>query len=97
MSAATLALMALTSYQAMAIPGDVNSALSGMTSKIKNIFETATTVMYAIAAIAGIIGAITLYQKWNTGDPNTNKLVGAWFGAAIFLGLAATFLKAVFF
>jgi uncharacterized membrane protein YeaQ/YmgE (transglycosylase-associated protein family) len=92
---ATAALTAVAGYRAFAA-GDVNAAFSKVTSTLKPIFDTATTVMYLVAGIAGLIGAVILYQKWNSGDPNTGKLVGAWFGAAIFLTLAAAFLKAVF-
>jgi uncharacterized membrane protein YeaQ/YmgE (transglycosylase-associated protein family) len=90
-----LLIAALTSDRAVAA-GDVNAALNKVASSLKPIFDTAATVMYLVAAVAGLIGAVMLYQKWNSGDPNTGKLVGAWFGAAIFLTLAATFLKAVF-
>jgi len=72
------------------------SALNTVTTDLQGIFDVVTKVMYAVAAIAGLIGAITIYQKWNSGDPNTNKLVGAWFGAALFLAVVATFLKAMF-
>jgi uncharacterized membrane protein YeaQ/YmgE (transglycosylase-associated protein family) len=76
--------------------GDVTKALNSLTTSITGIFDAATKVMYAVAAVAGIIGAIMLYQKWNSGDPNTGKLVGAWIGAAVFLGLVATFLRTMF-
>jgi uncharacterized membrane protein YeaQ/YmgE (transglycosylase-associated protein family) len=88
-------LFSLTCYNVWAA-GDVTKALNSLTSGVTNIFEAATKVMYAVAAIAGIIGAIILYQKWNSGDPNTGKLVGAWIGAAVFLGLVATFLRTMF-
>jgi hypothetical protein len=88
-------LFSLLSYQALAV-GDPSTALSSMLSPIQKVFNTAITIMYAVAAVAGLIGAITLYQKWNSGDPNTGKLVGAWIGAAVFLALAATFLKSMF-
>jgi len=72
------------------------TALTSATSDLTGLFDTATKVIYAIAAISGLIGAITLYQKWNSGDPNTAKLVGAWFGAALFLAVVGTFLRAMF-
>jgi uncharacterized membrane protein YeaQ/YmgE (transglycosylase-associated protein family) len=90
-----VALFSVMSYPALAV-GDASSALSAMLDPVRKVFTTAINVMYAVAAVAGLIGAITLYQKWNSGDPNTGKLVGAWIGAAVFLALAATFLRTMF-
>jgi len=74
----------------------VRSALTTSTSTVSGIIDAAAVLMYTIAVICGFVGAITVYQKWNSGDPNTTKLVSAWFGSALFLALSATFLKAVF-
>jgi len=91
-----LFLSATTFAQAADRSNKVKSALSTSTSTVSGIIDAAAVLMYTIAVICGFVGAITVYQKWNSGDPNTTKLVSAWFGSALFLALAATFLKAVF-
>jgi hypothetical protein len=75
---------------------DPSAALKTIKTSVANVFTAAADIMYVVAALAGLIGAVLLYQKWNTGDPNTGKLVGSWIGSAIFVALAATFLKAMF-
>ena len=90
------ALIVASVTSAYAQIAKAKSSLTTVSSELGGLFDTVTKVIYAIAAISGAIGAITLYQKWNSGDPNTTKLVGAWFGAALFLAIVATFLKAMF-
>jgi hypothetical protein len=92
---ATLFLLA-AGYSASAQGSSVSSALKSVKTEVASVFTAAADIMYAVAALAGLIGAVLLYQKWNSGDPNTGKLVGAWIGFAVFIALAATFLKAVF-
>ena len=52
--------------------------------------------MYAIGAVVGIIGAVKVFQKWNAGEPDTNRVAAAWFGSCIFLVIVATVLKSFF-
>jgi hypothetical protein len=92
----TAGLFAVSVSPVWAQISKAKTALNSVSTDLQGIFDTVTKIMYAVAAIAGLIGAITIYQKWNSGDPNTNKLVGAWFGAALFLAVVATFLKAMF-
>ena len=47
--------------------------------------------MYAIGAVVGLIGGIKVYSKFSSGDPDTtSKTAASWFGACIFLIVAAT-------
>ena len=52
--------------------------------------------MYAIGAIVGIVGAIKVFNKWNSSDQDTNKVAAPWFGSCIFLVVVATVLKSFF-
>jgi len=82
------------SYQAMAQDG--NAGITQATSAIKGYFSTGTSLMYAIGAIVGLIGAIKVYNKWSAGEPDTAKVASSWFGACIFLVIVATVLKSFF-
>lgn len=42
------------------------------------------------------IGAIRVYSKFSSGDPDTGKTAGSWFGACVFLIVAATVLRSFF-
>ena len=55
-----------------------------------------TKLVYAIGAVVGLIGGIKVYSKWSSGDPDTSKTAASWFGACIFLVVAATILRSFF-
>ncbi|MGY4539453.1 hypothetical protein ACVW0P_003887 [Mucilaginibacter sp. UYNi724] len=75
---------------------DGNAGITEATNKVKGYFDTGTDLMYAIGAVVGIIGAIKVFNKWNAGEPDTNKVAAAWFGSCIFLVVVATVLKSFF-
>lgn len=81
---------------AAAQTGDGNAGIQEATNKVKGYFSTATSLMYAIGAVVGIVGAIKVFNKWNSGDGDTNKVAAAWFGSCIFLVVVATVLKSFF-
>ena len=78
------------------IAQDGNAGIQEATNKVKGYFDTGTDLMYAIGAVVGIIGAIKVFNKWNAGEPDTNKVASAWFGSCIFLVVVATVLKSFF-
>ena len=49
-----------------------------------------------ISLVVGLIGGVKCYSKWSSGDPDTSKTAASWFGACIFLIVAATILKSFF-
>src|ERR1700683_4340431 len=75
---------------------DGNAGLNQATTMVNSYFAAGTSLMYAVGAILGLIGAIKVYQKWNHGDHDTSKVAAAWFGSCIFLVIVATVLKAFF-
>lgn len=64
--------------------------------QVRGYFDSGTNLMYAIGAIVGLIGAVKVYQKWNSGDQDTSKVAAAWFGSCIFLVVVATIIKSFF-
>lgn len=75
---------------------DGNAGIQEATDKVRGYFDTGCDLMYAIGAVVGIIGAIKVFNKWNAGEPDTNKVAAAWFGSCIFLVVVATVLKSFF-
>lgn len=75
---------------------DGNSGIQEATNKVKGYFDSGCDLMYAIGAVVGIIGAVKVFNKWNAGEPDTNKVAAAWFGSCIFLVVVATVLQSFF-
>ncbi|HNP94379.1 MAG TPA: DUF4134 domain-containing protein [Cyclobacteriaceae bacterium] len=75
---------------------DGNAGINEATMRVRSYFATGTNLMYAIGAILGLVGAIKVYQKWNSGDPDTGKVAAAWFGSCVFLVIVATVLRSFF-
>ena len=65
-------------------------------TKVRGYFDAGTNLMYAVGAVLGLIGAVKVYQKWNSGDPDTGKVAAAWFGSCVFLVIVATVIKSFF-
>ena len=55
-----------------------------------------TKLIYAVGAVVGLIGGVKVYSKFSSGDPDTSKTAASWFGAYIFLIVAATILRSFF-
>ena len=55
-----------------------------------------TKLIYAIGAVVGLIGGVKVYGKFSAGDPDVSKVAASWFGACIFLIVAATILRSFF-
>lgn len=64
--------------------------------EVRTYFKSGTNLMYAVGAILGLIGAVKVYQKWNSGDPDTSKVAAAWLGSCIFLVVVTTIIKSFF-
>jgi len=75
---------------------DGNAGINAATTQVKSYFAAGTSLMYAIGAIVGLIGAVKVYNKWNHGEPDTGKVAAAWFGSCVFLVIVATVLKSFF-
>ncbi|HEY9002812.1 MAG TPA: DUF4134 domain-containing protein [Mucilaginibacter sp.] len=75
---------------------DGNNGINSATTQVKSYFDSGCNLMYAIGAVVGIIGAVRVFNKWNHGEPDTNKVAAAWFGSCIFLVVVATVLKSFF-
>jgi hypothetical protein len=87
----TLLIISLSLYAQ-----DGNSGITAATTQVKSYFTTGTSLMYAIGAIVGLVGAIKVFKKWNDGEHDTGKVASSWFGSCIFLVVVATVLKSFF-
>lgn len=85
----------LTGFNAMAV-GDGSAGITEATQMVTSYFDPATQLIYAIGAVVGLIGGVKVYGKFSSGDPDTSKTAASWFGACIFLIVAATILRSFF-
>ncbi|MBG6188078.1 DUF4134 domain-containing protein [Flavobacterium sp. CAN_S2] len=89
------AMVMLTGLGAMA-QGDGSAGITEATEMVTSYFDPATQLIYAIGAVVGLIGGVKVYGKFSSGDPDTSKTAASWFGACIFLIVAATILRSFF-
>ena len=76
--------------------GDGAAGITEATQMVTSYFDPATKLIYAAGAIIGLIGGVKVYSKFSSGDPDTGKTAASWFGACIFLIVAATILRSFF-
>lgn len=75
---------------------DGNAGINAATTQVRSYFQSGVNLMYAIGAIVGLIGAVKVFNKWNSGEPDTGKVAAAWFGSCVFLVIVATVLTSFF-
>jgi hypothetical protein len=89
------AITMLTGFSVMA-QGNGTAGITEATQMVTSYFDPATQLIYAIGAVVGLIGGVKVYNKFSSGDPDTSKTAASWFGACIFLIVAATILRSFF-
>ena len=72
--------------------GNGIAGITEATNMVTSYFDPGTKLVYAVGAVVGLIGGI----KVSSGDPDTSKTAASWFGACIFLIVAATILRSFF-
>ncbi len=91
-----LGLVAHTAAMAQNGIADGAAALETLTSDMEAYLDPVTTVVYIIAAVVGIVGALRVYVNWQNGKENVMATATGWLGACLFLLIANTVLRAMF-
>ena len=91
-----IAAVLLLSISSAFAQGNGLSGINQATNMVTCYFDPATKLIYAIGAVVGLIGGVKVYSKFSSGDPDTSKTAASWFGACIFLIVAATILRSFF-
>ena len=92
LSAALLIVASTTAFA----QGNGLAGINEATSMVTSYFDPGTKLIYAIGAVVGLIGGVKVYGKFSSGDPDPSKTAASWFGACIFLIVAATILRSFF-
>lgn len=90
------ALLVLATATVSLAQGNGAAGIQEATQQVTSYFDPATTLIYAIGAVVGLVGAVKVFSKWNSGDQDTQKTAMSWFGSCIFLVVVATVLRAFF-
>ena len=90
-----LLLLTATAIGAYA-QGNGIAGINEATKMVTSYFDPGTKLIYAVGAVVGLIGGIKVYNKFSSGDPDTSETAASWFGACIFLIVAATILRSFF-
>ncbi len=91
-----LAAVAMLSGMGAFAQGNGSAGINEASQMVTSYFDPATQLIYAIGAVVGLIGGVKVYNKFSSGDPDTSKTAASWFGACIFLIVAATILRSFF-
>jgi hypothetical protein len=96
-AALTLDLMFMTMMaNSQAGAGNGAGALATTATTIRSYATAAQTIVMALGVVIGLIGAVRVYSKYHSGDPDTQKAVMSWFGAALFLVAVGAILTSFF-
>jgi hypothetical protein len=89
-----LAVIAISISDALAQNGvtGINTA----NTSLRQYVDPVSTLCLGIGLVVGVIGAVRVYLKWNSGDQDINKEVMSWGGSCLFLVLSSTIIKAFF-
>lgn len=90
------ALFNLAAQTAFAQAGGGTTGINAATSSLTSYVDPVSLLTLAIGAVVGIIGAVRVYIKWNSGDNDINKEIMGWGGSCLFLVLASVVIKAFF-
>lgn len=93
---ALLAIVLMLTGMGASAQGNGTAGITEATQMVTSYFDPATQLIYAIGAVVGLIGGVKVYNKFSSGDPDTSKTAASWFGACIFLIVAATILRSFF-
>ena len=91
-----LAALLLAANISVSAQGNGMAGINEATNLVTSYFDPGTKLIYAIGTVVGLIGGVKVYGKFSSGDPDTSKTAASWFGACIFLIVAATILRSFF-
>lgn len=94
-SAIFLILMLLATLASFA-QGNGMAGISEATNMVTSYFDPLTKLIFAVAAVLGLVGGVRVYSKFNSGDPDASKSATALFLSCVFLVIVGTVLRSFF-
>lgn len=76
---------------------DGNVGIEQANTMIRGYYTSATDLLYAVAGILGLVGAIKVYRVWTDGHQDQAFRAGVgWFSGMIFVVLVSTVIRSFF-
>ncbi len=75
---------------------DGQAAIEEAATGIEGYFDAIQTVVFILAGIIALLGAVRVFMQWQMGEPNVMGTAASWFGSAIFLIVAVTVIQSFF-
>ena len=93
----TIFILLVVSYAAIAQDlASGQAAIEEAADGISGYFESIQTLVFIMAGIIALLGAIRVFMKWQMGDPDVMSTAASWFGSSIFLIVAVTVIQSFF-
>ena len=83
-------IFSLCSALASFAQGNGMAGISEATNMVTSYFDPLTKLIFAVAAILGLVGGVRVYSKFSSGDPDASKSATALFLSCGFLVLDGT-------
>jgi hypothetical protein len=74
---------------------ELKQAVEGATTQITNAKAVAIRLGKGVAAIVGVVGAVTVYGKWANGENDVRKASASWLGGLLFIAIAFVILESM--
>ena len=76
--------------------GNGMAGISEATNMVTSYFDPLTKLIFAVAAVLGLVGGVRVYSKFNSGDPDASKSATTLFLSCVFLVIVGTVLRSFF-
>ena len=86
-------IFSLCSALASFAQGNGMAGISEATNMVTSYFDPLTKLIFAVAAILGLVGGVRVYSKFSSGDPDASKSATALFLSCVFLVIVGTVLR----
>lgn len=90
------ALLTLCSFLVSYAQGGGMAGINEATNMVTSYFDPLTKLIFAVAAILGLVGGVRVYSKFSSGDPDASKSATALFLSCVFLVIVGTVLRSFF-
>lgn len=72
------------------------AGINDATKMVTSYFDPLTRLIFAVAAVLGLVGGVRIYSKFSSGDPDASKSATALFLSCVFLVIVGTVLRSFF-
>lgn len=71
------------------------AGIDAASSELATYMDPLGNMMMILGGLVGLVGAVRVYLKWNSGDQDVQKAVMGWMGSCIFLVVSGCCRKSI--